>query len=192
MNNIQIVENLFPSSLQDEIESVLMSDQFPWFFNKGTIYDSHMFKYNECVLESNQFTHSAISEDTNQPSVVFPLLRNIMYFIEEKTDKTISKIQKIKCNLLLPMPGSEGKYHPPHWDHDTDACFSALYYVNDSDGDTYFFNKTKDQGHDNVQIVKQVTPKKGTCVIFDSNQYHASSNPIISERRVVVNAVFYK
>ena len=46
----------------------------------------------------------------------------------------------------------------------------ALYYVNDSDGDTFFFDKDK-------QIVDRVTPKKGRVVVFDGLTLHASSMP---------------
>ena len=36
----------------------------------------------------------------------------------------------------------------------------CLYYVNDADGDTFFFDK-------NREIVDRVTPKKGSMVVFD-------------------------
>ena len=54
-----------------------------------------------------------------------------------------------------------------------------LFYINDSDGDTFFFN--------NKEIFKRITPKKNRLVIFDGNIKHAGTHPIKSEKRIVLN-----
>ena len=46
----------------------------------------------------------------------------------------------------------------------------ALYYVNDADGDTFFFDR-------NREVINRVTPKKGRMVVFDGLTLHASSMP---------------
>ena len=46
----------------------------------------------------------------------------------------------------------------------------VLYYVNDADGDTVFFDK-------NNKIVKSVSPKRGRIVMFDGTQYHGGGIP---------------
>jgi hypothetical protein len=56
-----------------------------------------------------------------------------------------------------------------------------LYYVNDSDGDTYFFGKEKDS-----ELVQKITPKKNRAVIFDGSTWHASSLPS-KNHRIVIN-----
>ena len=61
--------------------------------------------------------------------------------------------------------------------------YNAIYYVNDSDGDTVIFNETnKDYSEDfgvmkeNKFTVKQrITPEKGKVVVFPGHYYHASS-----------------
>jgi ectoine hydroxylase-related dioxygenase (phytanoyl-CoA dioxygenase family) len=35
-----------------------------------------------------------------------------------------------------------------------------------------------------------VSPKKGKAVLFDSNTWHASSNPRVNQNRVVLNLIF--
>ena len=36
----------------------------------------------------------------------------------------------------------------------------------------------------------RITPKKGRAVLFHSNRFHASSNPVVAQRRVIINHVF--
>ena len=59
----------------------------------------------------------------------------------------------------------------PHW--------VLLYYVNDADGDTCFF--------DGGEIVRRVAPKRGRAVFFDGRIAHASSGPVETRFRVVIN-----
>ena len=42
----------------------------------------------------------------------------------------------------------------------------------------------------NLNIVESVLPKKGTAVMFDSNRLHSASNPVVADRRILLNCVF--
>ena len=55
---------------------------------------------------------------------------------------------------------------------------SFLFYLNDSDGDTFFFD-------DNGEITDRVTPKQNTVIEFNSRTLHASSNPTDGPRYVL-------
>ena len=74
-------------------------------------------------------------------------------------------------------------YQPIHLDKPSKGYMSLLYYVNDSDGDTIFFDK-------NIRMIKRVNPKKNRAILFDSNILHAGSNPIKSKKRIVINTIF--
>ena len=65
----------------------------------------------------------------------------------------------------------------------TEGDKTLLYYVNDSDGDTLFFDN-------DLNITKRVTPKKNRAILFDSNMLHAGANPIKNETRIVINIIF--
>ena len=84
---------------------------------------------------------------------------------------------RIKANLLQPHPDA-GEHHPWHYDTEKINCKSMIYYLNDSDGDT-FIGKTDTQ---------RISPKANTAVIFPSNIWHASSSPT-KGRRMVINYV---
>jgi hypothetical protein len=67
---------------------------------------------------------------------------------------------------------------------------TAIYYVNNTDGDTYIFNEKVPKQKDGVSVYETVTPKKGKMLVFNSNQFHASSSPINNNIRLVLNIVF--
>jgi hypothetical protein len=56
----------------------------------------------------------------------------------------------------------------------------VIYYVNDSDGDTFVFD-------DDGKIIKRVSPKKGRFFMFDGRLKHAGSHPYDNTMRVVIN-----
>ena len=91
---------------------------------------------------------------------------------------------RIKANLNSNKTGYKKSSHQPiHNDTHLTGFKSLIYYVNDSDGDTIFFN-------DNLKEIKRVNPKKGKAVLFDSNILHCGSNPINTLNRVVINFIF--
>jgi hypothetical protein len=68
-----------------------------------------------------------------------------------------------------------------------------IYYVNDSDGDTFLFNEFWDpvSGQPPTQLTlnQRVTPKRNRAVIFESDRFHASSNPRFNKNRFIINFV---
>jgi hypothetical protein len=67
-----------------------------------------------------------------------------------------------------------------------------VYYLNDSDGDTFLFNEKYGDGFSDFTVMERISPKKNRAVIFEANRYHASSNPSQAENRYVLNWVFFK
>ena len=79
------------------------------------------------------------------------------------------------------------------WDHKNgyaDPGEIFLYYANESDGDTFFFNENF--GAKEYTVLKRSSPKKGKGVLFDNSIVHASSPPRLHERRMTLNFVFAK
>ena len=70
----------------------------------------------------------------------------------------------------------------------------SLYYVNESDGDTWMFNEEfKQFPEPDVFTVKQrISPKPNRLIIFDGLCYHTASNPINSDSRVIININYKK
>ncbi|HEX4405318.1 MAG TPA: 2OG-Fe(II) oxygenase, partial [Polyangia bacterium] len=117
--------------------------------------------------------------------VIFPFF----YFLEDKTGIRLEAVERIKANMLLRSTEPDDRYNTPHIDVPDPGYKSLLYYVKDSDGDTFFFNETwRDKKA--LTLKQRISPKKGKAVVFDSNVWHASSNPRQSQNRVVLNLIF--
>ena len=64
-------------------------------------------------------------------------------------------------------------FNPPHTDTDGKGYMSLVYYLNDSDGDTFFFD---DADCFNSVDDRRVTTKRNRGVMFDAYHKHSSSS----------------
>lgn len=118
-------------------------------------------------------------------------LRPLLWFLEKETGLEVNNIDRIKSNLYIKNETWKDKHHTPHTDSGKPENLTLLYYVNDSDGPTYFYdtmiwNDNPEKGN----VIAKIEPKKGTAVLFESTRYHAGTLPTESDSRIVVNLVF--
>lgn len=212
MKDIKIIKNLLPEDYVMELTRLFLtlggSDKFPWFFNENTTeieLQTERTNYTKPYKDSSQFTHVFWNNidvfgqqdkewHGNEKSPYWDKIRPIFYFLNDKCGPHFYKtIIRCKANLLLPVPNNtKDNYNFPHVDHGyTRNYLNVIYYLNDSDGDTFIFNEcNEDRGAiipTDLTIKQRVTPEKNSAVIFPGNQYHASSNPIKSSKRIVIN-----
>ena len=82
------------------------------------------------------------------------------------------RIMRAHVTMHDPNPEKFGVPHNYHRDQEVPHIV-ALYYVNDTDGDTFFVDE-----NDHSKIIHRETPKKGKCVVFEGlHAFHASSSP---------------
>ena len=68
--------------------------------------------------------------------------------------------------------------------------YVMIYYVNDSDGGTWLYDKTEKNQTD-YKLIKFIEHKKGRIILFDGKHYHAGSKPTNSTR-IVINTNILK
>ncbi len=112
-----------------------------------------------------------------------------------KFNLQFQNIMRCKINLQTrTLSQNKGKFNKPHTDFDfVDGrrYLTAIYYVNDCDGDTFIFNeKVKEENSNKLSVKKIINPKKGRIVLFRGDSIHAGSNPIESNSRFVINYNF--
>ena len=185
MTNIEVHENVLSEEHWKHLYDFISNEWFSWTYQLGTSHNSETGKYDRegdtPQLVRNLFHRETISSKTKFPTAFNQSMQMHEYFevlpqITMIPQKILPNCNpwRIKANLLQPHPDA-GEHHPWHTDS-TESYTSMIYYINDSDGDT-FLNKTE---------TKRITPKANSAVIFPSNLWHASSNPT-KGRRMVLN-----
>jgi hypothetical protein len=104
------------------------------------------------------------------------LLTKLTFFIKNNIE--FRAILRAKFNLVTNSLETQER-QPVHVDYKFNHKV-FLYYVNDSDGDTILFDK-------NYKIVEKIKPEKGKFLIFDGDILHASSPPVKSKKRMIIN-----
>lgn len=189
---MRFFENFLSKEQEDNIEKAML--KLPWYFN--TIEDD----INDITDKTPVYFVNLIGCESHGTSAndIKPFVP-ILQKLEELTGQEyMNRICRVKANMYTRRPDfAEGHHHKPHLDFynkDTrlgDEGEVFLYYANNSDGDTFFFEEKHIDAR-NPTIMKRVPHKKGTALLFDNRTLHASSSPRVSEYRVNINFVFKK
>jgi hypothetical protein len=190
MIDIEIFDNCISEDTQTEIENLLFSNYFPWYLscapNHYTVDTKEIGTFNDSgliVKEYIQLVHNFLSDGKAQ-SPLFDPVHKMMEEFHKNTGIEINGYYRIKANLQTQCNFSHEKFcNTPHVDTTLIDHMTAIYYVNDSDGDTIILNSAKK----NPEIIKTISPKRGRFLVFNGKYYHAGRHPINSEKRVVIN-----
>jgi hypothetical protein len=184
------IDDLIPRLYQDQIEAETASDRMAWFFNRESA------RRVDVAESYGGFSYTAFrfNEQNVAPSPLTALLLPLLFAYCDRTGLGFKSLLRIRLGLFTQNPGG-GPYHNPHVDFYVPHQ-NALYYVNDSDGDTFVFNETYDDvslersieytRDRKFTIARRVSPKKGRMIGFDGKHYHASMHPQESSHRIAI------
>jgi hypothetical protein len=169
---IEVYDDILPYPIVEEIENILLSgdnEDFKWVY-RPNISSNHTKNYlpgfSHVFHSYNPLSLTPFSYFFNQILYTFCNFQNL-------------KLQYIfggRTFLQLPIidPSLASDIHTdllfPHW-----VC---LYYVNDTDGDTIFYDNNENE-------IKRVSPKKGRIAFFDGAIKHRGGIPSKNPRAVV-------
>lgn len=191
LDDILEIPNFLPQKYAEDIENMLLGEDFPWFFNKHASYDNkeivEKFEKNDPRLrDTSAFIHGFML-DSNVNSDYFLQVKPILYFLEQKCKIITENIFRIRGVFVPPNPSMKNYMNIPHVDINLPHT-TVLYYVNDCDGDTVIFNELF--GSDNWFAPKTVAykckPQKNKALIFNGLRYHTGCVPTINNR-VLIN-----
>jgi len=188
-----ISQNALPPMLFEELQNEIFDNYFPWYYGKITgEYDDpknvNIYYFSHRIIEDGQIISPAYGS----------LFKCCLINILDRVDLKLDRICRCRTNLEIIKPT---KYeHTPHIDEERDH-WSAILYMNDSDGDTIFYNQRfeREKGLewgeymntiDKFTIEHTVSPVANKAVLFDGMQYHSSFTPVNTHRRVIVNFNF--
>ena len=167
---MKIEDNFLDQKKFDEIQTVMMRKDFPWFFNDDIDYEGQKDKF--------QFTHLFYADNT--PRSTFVDLINPIF---ESMGELISLI-RIKANLLTrTLNIVENEFHID-WsvlpDRYEGISFTAIFYMNTNNGYTIFEDGTK---------VESVANR---LVTFPANMKHHGTSCTDEKTRIVINFNYFK
>jgi hypothetical protein len=179
---ITVFDNVFSDDEVSQFESQLTT--IPWYLSTADNYASVTSDvYNKYAdsntIEGVQLTNFLFIDKPNSPQ--YPLGATILEQFCLRTNTPIRKLIRIKANLQLPQSREENQYNTPHVDS-YNPHMVALYYANDSDACTLFFNKS-------FYVTKKVESKRGRMVLFSGDNYHAGQPPT-KNPRIIINYNF--
>jgi len=183
-----IINNFLPLEEQKSLLQYVLSSQMPY-----RIYETYHFEENSVMKDKvhspNQFTHFLYMHGEEKASSHIGILRPIFDELQKRCG--VITMFRAKINVTYPYPPFMSyQSQVPHTDMAYDDGRKVphqvfLYYINDADGPTYFYNE-------NNELVDAIEPKMGRAVIFDGSILHAGSNPVKFPLRFALNINFRK
>ena len=167
---MKIINNVINNSSFNLLQKKILSDNFPWYFLNSSAYGNF----------ENDITYSfyhTILLNYEIKSDYFDFVNSIALQLKDKFKLKDYNIFRLRLGLTV----SYGKkiINKPHIDVNNRKHKVILFYINDSDGDTYFYKNNK--------ILTSITPEKNKAILFDGEMYHSSSKPEKNSRRIVLN-----
>jgi hypothetical protein len=186
-------QNVIPKLYQDQIEAE--TADLGWYFHPESARPDLPFTSNY-----GGFFHMAYDAAAPNPvsSGINAILVPLLFIFCDKANIAFTNLIRVRLGLFTQMP-VDVPHHNPHVDF-YEPHQVALYYVNDSDGDTVVFEETSDDltleqsarhaNENRFTPIERVSPRKGTMVGFDGKHYHASMHPMRHQSRIVVTFDF--
>lgn len=187
-NNIYEVENFLEPGEQQKLITYFCSPGFPWTLTVDAVsgvYDSVAIKDNSVIGLFHTFLYDG--------KICSPYFNDISWVLEKFNDLNLDpkNLFRIRAGMFLKHPDSTP--HPAH----VDASFNhitAVYYVNDCDGDFYLWEETNlthpFKKPEKYTLKKQISPSQGKLLVFNGEHYHSSSYPSDRALRVAITFNF--
>jgi hypothetical protein len=190
LNDIIILDDVIPKVRQLEIEAMCTHQMFPWSFIGGSVtqedIDGYQLRITPNTLNVPQM-FSVLYRDNEESSPYFLALIPVISALPV----TIGQLLRVKLNLTLPAAGATPlTYGTPHCDvPNVPNNVTAIYYINDSDGETVIFNEHFNHNGPLTEKAR-IKPKQGRLVVFDGCLMHAGNYPTTNNPRLIANINF--
>lgn len=187
-----VIDDAVAPIIQQDISDYYKMNEVEWHYNAVTVGGDEAILGALELVESCGLVHKEMPLMANK---VYKHGKHVkpmppfMHSVLSALPLRIDDILRIQVNQLFANSGyPENGTSMPHYDMKVDSnvfpspLYSAIYYIEDSDGDTFLYEDGK--------ILDRVSPKKGRICMFRGDMIHSSQNPRVHDRRLVINMVF--
>jgi len=176
--NFLIKKNILSKEVFNTMNKSIFSNEFPWYFLSDSAFKEKFLKKEEIGIN---YAWSHLLFDFEKGGINSNFYHSFYYpiiFILEKFNFKIENLLRIRIGLTATI--GKPVINKPHIDWDF-PHESIIFYFNNSDGNTVFYNKDK------KSVVKEITPIENMAVGFDGHIFHSSSKPVNTQRRIIMN-----
>lgn len=185
INDIHIYDNIISKENQDKLETYFLSKDLNWNVGNNTSY------------LNVEFPQRVITSEDGIPDDIRSIILDIEKNVVSNLNTTILENYRYKINLLKSEDYSKSRNENDgiHIDRNQHHI-SMVYYINDSEGDTKFYQLLEGERKDIIRYISQkeyhrfsefksIPPKKGTVVVFNGLIPHRSSYPKTGNRCII-------
>lgn len=182
-----VLDNIFSKDFINNINSHLIDYEFPYYLSDwGTVNEKKLnhknlfdyFQFSHPFYNYNLFTKKV--EKISTSNIVDELL--IAFINKFNLDQL--QVLRVKANLVTQnLLATKDTFSYPHIDCKEFNHLSMIYYVNQTDGDTFIFDN-------NLNIIDRIKPVQGRILLLKGDVLHSAGHPIKFEKRIVLNFNF--
>lgn len=173
---IEVVDNAIPEYLQEFYEMAILGKSNGKRIKPLIDFHCKYEKTSPLFGDATPISFVHLLKTANETSTHFANFYQIIDIFSKQAQVQVSEVYTGRIYITTPLT-TEASHYNPHIDLNFPHTV-LLYYVNDADGNTVFFDNSGN-------IIKEVEPKRGRLVIFDGSIYHAAGIPKKSHRSVV-------
>ena len=174
---IHLIDKVLNSSEADYYYNLITNYKFNWYLSKNI-----GSKSAEVSDTSYGFAHTMYQSNTEGPVVLSEYYHNTLHVLYKACEQAKLHINDVYASRVFFQTPSQQPGNIIHKHNDiSEEHLVFIYYVNDSDGDTVFFD------NEDNEIFRQ-TPKRNTGVIFDGSILHSAETS--SQHRFIINYNF--
>jgi len=134
-----VVDDFLPKEQFETMQSFLLGADFPWYFLE-TVSRPPGSYVPPGAIETFGWFHNFYSKEDNSKSFALDYITPLLDKINDLENGTADFI-RVRASLKTQKKGFTDKhYNVPHVDYDFQHT-SVIYYLNESDGDTWMFSE---------------------------------------------------
>ena len=185
MQQHAIIDDFLSPTYHKEILANFLSPNFAWHYQSNI---TDIYNVDDTDVNQHGFTHNFIQPETGMENTsIAHLIRPLLLQIQD----TIGAKKIIRARADMTMLANKKYVHTPHVDFPF-RNISAVYYVNNSDGNTIVYKETTDNPNANIPekltVVEEVEPVANRLLLFDGFTLHTGSSPIKNKNRILINS----
>jgi hypothetical protein len=176
MTQIKIIDNFLPEDIFKEFKDIFFNHQFPWYFNKTSVYEDQEFPRFNHLVYLNMNHESFIWESIKGTIIQSLELKSNQAILRVKVNATPRTSEIVKSGLhydIVNLTAEEcykSESNPTALPHNV-----AIIYLNSNDGYTFFEDGAK------------VDSVENRCILFPGNLKHAGTSCTNEHLRMVLN-----